>query len=437
MSAPPQGAESAPPRRAVALARRAGWSLTDQALSSLSNLVLSFLVAGAVDEEAFGAFTVSFTVYSMAVLISRSLSTAPLAMRFAAVEAAPFRVAAGMSSGTAAAVGLGMGLVVLVPGLALGGDVGVALLAMAFLLPGLLVQDAWRMAFFAQGQPQWAAALDGAWTVLQIGGVAALLAVGTDSAVPFVIAWGSAGAAAAGLGVYRGGTVPRIASTWSWLRAHWDITGYLVAESLLLQGAYQGALLLVGAFGGLADAGALRGAQVLIGPVSLLAASMMAFGVPEIARRPWLASRQRLMIAAGAGGVLALAGLAWGVVALLLPDRVGVALLGDSWDGVRVVLLASVVGQVGNLLSCGPAVVVYGMGKAASVFRVHATISVLLVVLGIGGLQVGGAEGAAWGFALAYWLVVPYWFWTVHRVSRDHAASSASDPVGMPAAEAL
>ena len=74
-------------RRAVAkLARRASWNVIDQALSSLSNLALSVLVARSVDSEAYGAFTVSFAVYSMAVLCSRALVSQPLMVRFTAVE---------------------------------------------------------------------------------------------------------------------------------------------------------------------------------------------------------------------------------------------------------------------------------------------------------------------------------------------------------------
>lgn len=413
----------------LAFAGRAGWTVIDQALSSLSNLLLSILVARAVDTEAFGAFTVAFTVYSVAVLISRSLTSQPLMMRFAAVDAEEFRSAAAMSSGAASALGFALGTVVLILGLALGGSVGTALLAVALLLPGLLVQDVWRIAFFAQRRPEMAVVIDAAWMVLQVAGVAVFLAVDVESAVPYVIAWGLAGAAAAALGAYRGGAAPRIRSTWTWLKAHWDITRYVILGSLLLQGAYQGALMLVGVFGTLTDVGSLRGAQVILGPVSLLAAAAFSFAVPELARRSHLRTRRRVVAAAGLGGVLATAGLVWGTIALLLPTEVGVALLGDSWPGVRAVLLATAVGQIGNLIAMGPNCVVYAMGRSDSVFRVHAAVSVLLLVGGTAGVWLGGAVGAAWGMAAAYWAVLPFWFWALIKLARVADTGRDAPPV--------
>jgi O-antigen/teichoic acid export membrane protein len=419
-----------PERRSslLALARKAGWNVADQALSSLSNLALSLLVARAVDEEAFGAFTVSFTVYSVAVLVSRSLASQPMMIRFAGVGKTSFRDAAGRSTGTAAVVGLASGIVVLVAGLALGGGVGTALTAMALLLPGLLVQDAWRMAYFSQRRPEMATVIDAVWMVLQIAAVAVFLAIGADSAVPYVIAWGLAAGAAALVGVGRDRVAPRVSGAWSWLKDHWGLTRYLVTEALLLQGAYQGALLLVGALGTLTDIGSLRGAQVVLGPVSLLAASAMAFAVPEISRRPGLSPRVRVLAAGALGAALSVGGLLWGIVMLLLPDAWGVELLGDSWDGVRTVLLASVIGQVGNLISVGPACVAYGLGRSDAVFRIHAAVSVMLVVFGVGGLWLGGAVGAAYGFALAYWAVVPFWFRTVARLSAERPVDLGAEP---------
>jgi hypothetical protein len=257
--------------------------------------------------------------------------------------------------------------------------------------------------------------------------VSVLLATGADDALPFVVAWGLAALAAAVLGARQGRVPPLVHEARRWLTDHWDLTRYLVVESLLLQGAYQGALLLVSALGSLGDIGALRGAQVALGPISLLAASALAFAVPEVSRRPGLTTRQRLVVAGGIGGVLSLGGLVWGLVMLALPTPWGEALFGDTWSGIRTVLVASLVGQVGNLLSVGPACIVYGMGRAKAVFRIHAAISAMLVVFGVGGLLLGGAPGAAYGFALAYWLGVPAWYRCVVKVGREADAAAEAD----------
>jgi O-antigen/teichoic acid export membrane protein len=199
------------------------------------------------------------------------------------------------------------------------------------------------------------------------------------------------------------------------------MTRFLLFEQVLTQGAYQGSLMLIGGVGSLSAVAALRGAQVALGPVAALSTSAMAFAVPELARRSWLTAAQRLRIALVAGTALAVLGVLWGVVVLLLPDRIGEQFLGDSWSGVRTVLLASLVGQVASLFTSGASYVVYSRGATAAAFVVNATVAVLLVVLGLTGLVLGGAVGAAWGFTVAFVAVVPLWFRALARLGPAQA----------------
>ena len=70
-----------------------------------------------------------------------------------------------------------------------------------------------------------------------------------------------------------------------WLREHRSLTGYLLAEFGTLQGCQQAALLLVSAIASLEAIGALRGGQVLLGPVTILQVAAISFAVPELSRR--------------------------------------------------------------------------------------------------------------------------------------------------------
>jgi len=72
---------------------RAAWNLVDQVVVSLTNSVLTFLVAGSVDDVTFGGFAVAFTVF--AVLIGVSLS----AVLSAGLLAVPASVVAGCPEG--------------------------------------------------------------------------------------------------------------------------------------------------------------------------------------------------------------------------------------------------------------------------------------------------------------------------------------------------
>ncbi|WP_091947706.1 hypothetical protein [Trujillonella endophytica] len=408
------------------MARGAGWSVVDQALSSLSNLTLSILVARAVDAHAFGAFTVSFTVYSMAVLVSRALVTQPLAVRFSGARREVFQVAAGMSAGAAVVMGVALGSVVLVCGLLIGGSVGLALSAVAVCLPGLLLQDACRMVFFAEGRPKLAALVDALWMVLQLVGVGAVVVTDARSAVPYVVAWGVASAVAATTGVVRGGLRPRVWDTRTWLRDHWSLTRYLVLDAVLVQSSYQGTLLVVGALGSLTGVASLRGAQVLIGPISMLAMAAMAFGVPQISRRVHLTGGQRMRLSFVVSAVFTVMGVVWAAVLLLLPDGAGEALLGDSWSGVDDVLVPTLAGAVANLLAIGPTLMIYAMGRSATALRINGALSALLVGCGLTGLWLGDAVGVAWGLTLAYWLVMPWWYIALRRARLESAPAPAS-----------
>jgi hypothetical protein len=167
---------------------------------------------------------------------------------------------------------------------------------------------------------------------------------------------------------------------------------------------------------------------VVLGPVTLLATSAVFFGIPELSRRGFLSARHRKLAAVGLGVVLAVVGLVWGVLTLLLPTAWGESLLGDSWEGVRAVLLASVIGQVANLISVGPSCVVHSMGKSKWTFRIHLAVSVMLLSFGMAGLWAGGAVGAAYGFTVAYWIAVPFWFLVLDRVTRQDERSNDVSP---------
>ena len=76
------------PRR---VARRFGWGLADQAVSSLSNAALSFYVARELGATQFGAFSLAYVTYSFALNASRGLATDPLLVRFSGARAAAWR----------------------------------------------------------------------------------------------------------------------------------------------------------------------------------------------------------------------------------------------------------------------------------------------------------------------------------------------------------
>jgi O-antigen/teichoic acid export membrane protein len=411
----------------VRLLRAVSWSLVDQALSALSNILLSVLIARSVSAGAFGAFSIAFVVFGIFVAFTRSLVGQPLQMRFAARSDADQRSAT--ADGLGAALLLGLVGTVLLAGAALvcPAPLREALLAMAVVLPVLLVQDSCRMAFFAVGRPRAAAAIDALWTLVMVGLLALLIAVGYDRLAWLTLAWGAGAAASAGLGLVLLHLRPALRRASGWLRGHWDLTRYLLPEYLLGLGSMQLAVLLVGFLAAAESVGALRAAQVLLGPLGIIGAGVFQIVIPEVARRQHLGSRTLVIFATGVGSALGLITAVYLAVLLLLPDRFGSQLFGESWPGAAAVLLAMGLSSLASSMANGPAGVLYGLGQARLTFRIHAIKGPLLLVAVTIGTLNGGAVGAAWALALTEMAVLPAWVLTLRHAVRHRA--EIADPM--------
>ncbi|WP_369137170.1 hypothetical protein [Modestobacter versicolor] len=404
------------------MAGRAGLNLVDQALSALTNVVLAFLVARAVTAGGFGAFAVAFLVFSLLIGFERSLVGQPMSIRFSAAEGVQRQQAASAGIATTVAVTLLAGAVVAVAGVLLGGVLGVTLLALAPVLPGLVVQDACRLVFFAQRRPHLAVVNDVVWAAVQFPVMGVLAASGVDEPWPYVLAWGGAATVAAALGVVQLHARPRVDQVAHWVRAHIDITGYLMLEYVIGAGSAQGSILLVGAVGSLDDVGSLRAAQTLLGPLGIVTAAIRSFLLPEVSRRTDLAARTRWRLAAAVSAVVVAGSLVFAGLLQLVPDGLGTELLGDTWPGASSVLLPLSLASAAAGACMGPAIVIYAMGQARRTFLLHAFEAPLVIACTGGGVHLGGTVGAAWGMALSMTVMVPLWAWQLRVLLTTPAA---------------
>jgi O-antigen/teichoic acid export membrane protein len=211
---------------------------------------------------------------------------------------------------------------------------------------------------------------------------------------------------------------PRLTAGLSWVRDERKLTGYLLGEYVFGLGASQLAILLVGVLASPSAVGSLRAAQVLLGPLGVIGAAAFQFAVPEIARRPELSPRRRTLFGLGVSGGLGLITLVYGICLLAMPDRVGLALFGDSWRGAAAVLLAMSVSSLASSLANGPAGVLYGMGQARATFRLNLAKGPLLLVVVLFTTWQWGAVGAAWGLAFVEAAVLPAWWLTLRDALR-------------------
>ena len=78
-------------------------------MSSLTNFLLSIFVARSLGAAQFGAFSLAYVTYGLAINASRGLSIEPLLIRFSGTAPPTWRRATALSTGTALLVGLILG----------------------------------------------------------------------------------------------------------------------------------------------------------------------------------------------------------------------------------------------------------------------------------------------------------------------------------------
>lgn len=421
-TAPPDPAGPGGRTAKRAMAGRLSWGLADQAVCSMTNFAVGIYVARSLGLTAFGVFSLAWVTYGVVLGVSRGLATDPLVVRFSGVPDASWRAAAARSSGTALGVGAAIGTVCLVIGLSLGGRVGPAFAALGVVLPGLLLQDAWRYSFFAAGTGKKACVND------LLGGVALvpalLLAASVGSVQAFVLAWGAAAAVAAGYGCFQSGIRPRPDKARAWLREQRDLGYRYLVENVGVSGASQLRAYGLGAIVGVSAVGVVRGAELLLGPFLALLMGLSLVTVPEAARvlrqAPHRLAKFCLMLSGG----LAVAALLWGVALLLVPDRAGELVLGDVWGSASELIVPAVLGVAGSGLGIGAAAGLRALAAARRSLRAQLFASVCYVGGGLGGAAAGGAVGSAWGVAAATLVSSAVWWLQLRTALREHHQNS-------------
>lgn len=409
-----------------AVARRAVWTFSDQALSSVTNFALAVVVLRTVPTREFGAFTLVMAIYFLALGLCRALAGEPQVVRYSHVHRREWMDAAGSSTGLALVLGGVGAVVILIASSVLGGNLRAALIPLGLLLPGLLVQDAWRFAFFSAGKPAKSFGNSLVWAVSQVVFTFGILHLGYRSAAAFIFAWGLSALLAGMLGSAQANLIPRPQSSWRWLRRHQDLWPRYTAEFMLGSGSAQAVFFGVGMISGLAAVGTLNAARVVLGPFNIVALGAVGFAVPEgiaISR----AKREALVPALlGMGALLAVLALALGGAVLLLPDAVGQAITGASWPSVREVMPFMMIFVAATGLTEAARV---GLRIAAASKRSLAAraMSAPMVVTGaVVGAVLGDAKGAAMGLAVSHCLGSWIWWRQVNAAEEDARGRGAN-----------
>ena len=390
---------------------RLGWGLADQAVSSLSNVAVSFYLVHTLTARDFGAFSLAYVTYGFALNASRGLSTDPLMVRFSGTEARVWRRAVAACTGTALGTGLTTGALAVTAGFLVGGITGAGFLALGLTLPGLMLQDSWRFSFFALGRGSYAFLNDTIWVVALAPSLVILRLTGHATVFWVVLAWGSSGTLAAAIGPLQARTVPNLAAVWSWLVRHRDLGPRYLAEGVVSTASGQLRSYGTGIILGLAAVGYLQAVVTLMGPTTVIFAATGLVLIPEAAiilrRRPdhlW-----RFCILSSAGMVVL--ATAWGCVLLIAsPLGLGSLMLGALWRPTYPLILPAIIAITATACNLGAGAGLHGLGASRRSLSVMTFGSAAIIGLSLLGAARWGVTGAMWGTAAATWLAtIAYW----------------------------
>jgi O-antigen/teichoic acid export membrane protein len=399
---------------------RLSWGLADQAMSSLTNFILTAYIARSLGATQFGAFSLAYLTYGFANNASRGLSIEPLLVRFSGPELTRWRRATGGCTGTALLVGLITGALALTAGMLIGGTTRLAFVALGLMLPGLLLQDSWRYAFFAAGRGHLAFINDMVWAFVQVPLLVGLKVTGHANVFWFIIAWGAGAYVGAILGIFQARVMPRLVGATLWMIRHRDLGPRYLLENTGANASgtvvnYSNSSIL-----GLAAVGDIQGANVLMGPFKIILFGLGMITIPEAAHILRRSPRRLPLFCLAVSGALALAALIWGAVLLVvMPLGVGHLILGSIARPAYPLILPTVLAIAGNCAGVGPGVGMHALGAARRSLRASLWNSAIIIPAGVAGAFVAGVLGTLYFTAVAAWLTTGMSWWYFRKAMRE------------------
>ena len=406
---------------------RAATGVLDQLLYSLTNFVLTILIAHHSSAAGFGRYAILVATFLIASAVNRGLTSEPLVIRFSAARHPDWLEASADGLNLALVYGIAAGGVLCViswflapPGFfGIGSVFGVA-------MPALFVQDYLRFAALAAGRPAAALMNDLAFGVSQVGLSIFFIATGKGTPVHLLEAWAIAALFGAGAGLRALRIKPRPPHLRR-LFTQWDLSSRLGLDNLVTQLTQQSAGYVVGIVSGLAAAGGVRAAQTIFAVPGIVSLSAQAALTPELVRvqavsLPKLRRMMMLMTV-----VLTTFSTTFLIAAAVMPEWLGRRLFDGSWGSSKPLLV-----YVGLAMIAGSGLSVTAIAglraladaRRTLIARTGAVIVTLPAVV-VGAIS-AQARGACIGLAVSGGLQAAMWWAQFYAALREREARPAA-----------
>lgn len=363
----------------------------------MTTMLLTFSVARTASLEEFGLFSMVIPVW---LVVQRALRVYLLIPRQIAMHEGEGPFAEHTPILAATMCSLGIAIPLMLAGLLLGGQIGPWLAVLAAGLPGILVFDALRNEIVSRHKAHVALMMDSIWLVAQALTVL-VLSLTHPHPIALFCAWLTPPllicvAHASTRSSSWGTRLQARAQMRLGAKSVSDVITDLINSVLIVQALPY----LIAGQSGLAAAGHLRGALTLVGPINIVVMGTLPLLQMSVARNSTRNSRVAHETDSLTVILMSIA-LAFTVALLLIPEDLGMLLLGEVWHGTSLIILAIGLQTVLRtpIMTATTAMRSTGLHKSLALHRLLSGL-LLLAGAGIGG-SLGELAGAAWGMVVA------------------------------------
>ena len=396
---PPSSRDTTPASRVLSL------TVVDQGASSLSNFALALLVAHYSQAQALGVFAILTVTYVIAQGFVRSVTSDCLLTRHETSDAVMGRFE---RSGYLCAFGCAcaIALPLLVAAAFLPHDFAVPFAIFAICFPFMALQDFARFIGISRHRPGYAIWLDTAWVVIFVAASVLLIVNDMTSLSWLWASWTGAGAVVGLWTIHshrvRGGLRALAEPIRFWLASERSVgvrfAGQFILSATWIYFIYYPLLFVLS----VGDVGVIKLAQLVLGPITVLAAGMQSALVSLAARRFRANVTSALRFCAICGFAIAVATIAWTAFVYFLPIHQVTRVFGPTWPAARVVFpwmgLAFVFGSFSGMAVGGL--------RAIRAAAVNLWLAVLMLpisfALCLGGAALHGILGFSYGMAATF-----------------------------------